>query len=138
LVNDDSGKKQNKNEGDDNLEIDSINGSDFTGEGVTQIHSNASSESYAQIAELEKELQKAKNEYLYLRADFDNYRKSVIKERSELIKFGAERVFIEVLGVLDNFERALQLEVTTESYGKFKEGIELTAAELKKTLEILG
>ena len=90
------------------------------------------------ISELSADLEKAKNDYLYLRADFDNYRKSVIRERSELIKYGAEHVFRELLEVLDNFERAQLVELTPETISLYKEGIDLTAIELKKMLEKFG
>lgn len=87
---------------------------------------------------LEEALTKAQNDYLYLRADFDNYRKGVIKERAELIRYGSERVFVELLNVLDTFERALTVEITPETVDNFKEGIVLTANELKRTLENFG
>ena len=90
------------------------------------------------IAALTADLEQAKNDYLYLRADFDNYRKSVIKERSDLIKYGSERVFRELLEVLDNFDRARRIELTPDSFSDYQEGISLTALELKKMLENFG
>jgi molecular chaperone GrpE len=89
-------------------------------------------------SKLAAELEKAKKDYLYLRADFDNYKKSVIKERSEMIKFGSERVFCELLGVLDTLDLALQTEVTAETLDKYKEGVSLTANQLLKTMERFG
>ena len=56
---------------------------------------------------IQQELAKAKNDYLYLLAEFDNYRKNAIKERSELVKYGSERFVRDFLGILDNFELAL-------------------------------
>lgn len=90
------------------------------------------------LENLAEELAKAKNDYLYLRADFDNYRKSVIKERSDLMKYGSERIVSAVLEVLDNFERALQTELTPETIPVYKEGIELTKNELKNALSKFG
>lgn len=84
------------------------------------------------------DLAKAKSDYLYLRADFDNYRKAVIKERSELVKYGSERILVELLEVMDNFERALNTELTPETIALYKEGVELTRNEFKKTLEKFG
>lgn len=82
--------------------------------------------------------EKLKNDYLYLRADFDNYRKSVLKDRSDLIKYGSERVFTELLDVLDNFDRALEAKLTPETIENYKTGISLTANELRKVLQKFG
>ena len=78
--------------------------------------------------------QKWKNEYLYLRAEFENYKKNAIKERSDLLKFGAERIARDVLEVVDNFERALEIKASAETLQSFKTGIEMTAKELKDAL----
>jgi molecular chaperone GrpE len=81
-----------------------------------------------------EEAAKWKNEFLYLKAEFENYKRHVIKERSELLKFGAERVARDILEVVDNFERALQVKVSPETFQNFKVGVEMTAKELKDTL----
>ena len=59
------------------------------------------------IAELEAKLKDQENKYLYLYADFENFKKRTIKERSELIKFGWENVARDLLQVLDNLERGI-------------------------------
>lgn len=82
--------------------------------------------------------EKLQKDYLYLRADFDNYRKSVIKDRADLMKYGSERVFTELLDVLDNFERALETKLTADTLENYKAGIALTASELRKVLQKFG
>ncbi len=82
----------------------------------------------------QEDVQKWKNEYLYLRAEFENYKKNAIKERSDLLKFGAERISRDVLEVMDNFERALEIKASAETLQNFKTGIEMTAKELKDAL----
>ncbi len=86
----------------------------------------------------QEEITKWKNEYLYLRAEFDNFRKQTIKERSDLLKFGAERMARDILEVMDNFERALQTPATPENTQTFRVGIEMTAKELKEALNKSG
>lgn len=81
-----------------------------------------------------EEATKWKNEFLYLKAEFENFKRNTIKERSELLKFGAERVTRDLLDVIDNFERALQVELTPDTMQTFKVGIEMTAKELKEAL----
>lgn len=113
----------------DSFEIESIGPSDGV-EGTADLDD--------QIKKLSEDLERCKNDYLYLRADFDNYRKGVIKERADLVKYGSERIFIELLEVIDNFERALAIEVTPETVDTYKEGVALTANELKKILNRFG
>ncbi len=91
-----------------------------------------------EIKKLQEQAEKYKNEGLYLRAEFDNYRRNMIKERSELIKFGGERLAKDLLSVLDNFERALEAKINTENMAAFKRGIEMTAADLKSLLQKHG
>ncbi len=90
----------------------------------------------------ESELQKAleqsekfKNDYLYLRAEFENYKRNALKERSELLKYSGEKFIRDFLEVVDNFERALETNVTAENFQTFRQGIEMTAQELKNLLQ---
>ncbi len=89
----------------------------------------------------ESELQKAqgqaekfKNEYMYLRAEFENYKRNVIKERSDLVKYGTERLIRDLLEIMDNFERALQMTVSAENFQTFAQGVQMTAQELRSML----
>ena len=84
---------------------------------------------------MKAELEKTKNDYLYLAADFDNYRKNAIKERSELVRYGSERLVREILAVMDNFERALESD---SDPGKFREGVQMIAQELRSMLQRNG
>jgi molecular chaperone GrpE len=100
--------------------------------------SDASFDVSEEIKKLQEQAEKYKNDYLYLRADFDNFKKQSIKERSDLIKYGAERFIRDLLGILDNFERALQTNVTSENFSTYKQGVEITATELKNLLQKHG
>jgi molecular chaperone GrpE len=83
---------------------------------------------------LKTEAEKSKNDLLYMRAEFDNYKRQAIKERSDLQKYGAERFVKDLLPVLDNFERALSMKVTAENFATFVKGVELTSIEIKTLL----
>lgn len=98
----------------------------------------ANGESETEVEKLKAELEKAKSDNLYLRADFDNFRKNSIKERSELMKYGSERLIQDFLGVLDNFERALQMEVKDGNWAAFRDGVNLIAGEMKSLLQRSG
>ncbi len=89
-----------------------------------------------EIAKLQAEAAKAKNDYLYLLAEFDNYRKNAIKERSDLTKYGSERFVREFLNVFDNFERALDAEGGSPE--SFREGVQMIAGEIRALLGNFG
>jgi molecular chaperone GrpE len=92
----------------------------------------------SEIKKLQEQSEKYKNDYLYLRAEFENFKRNAIKERSEALKYGSERIVNDILGVADNFERALQTKVTPEAFSTFVQGVEMTANELKNVLHRNG
>lgn len=59
------------------------------------------------LEEKEQELAEAKDRYLRLFADFDNYKKRILKEKSDIYEYGYETLLKELLPILDNFSRAL-------------------------------
>lgn len=90
------------------------------------------------LESVKAELEKAKKDYLYLFAEFDNYRKNALKERSELLKFGAERFVRDLLDVIDNFDRALATPATVETMEKFRSGVEMISGDLRALLDKHG
>ncbi len=74
---------------------------------------------------IEEKLALLNDSHLRLMADFDNYRKRTIKEKADLIKNAGERVIVDLLPIIDNFERALQTMETAEDVAAVKEGVEL-------------
>ena len=103
--------------------------------------SSTGQEATAARTELELSIEEAakwKNDFLYLKAEFENYKRNAIKERSDLLKFGTERIARDLLDVVDNFERALQTQPTAENIQTYKTGIEMTAKNLKDLLSKNG
>jgi len=92
----------------------------------------------ARIADLQAQVTKLTNDYLYLRAEFDNSRRQSIKERSDLVKYGGERLAKDFLDTLDIFEKALSTEVTAENWQTFVTGIQMTAQTLRAALQKHG
>ena len=92
----------------------------------------------SEIEKLKADLDKARKDHLYLLAEFENYKKNVIKERSDLRKYGSERLIIELLSVLDIFDTATKTMPTPENLDSFVKGMELTASELRATLSRFG
>ena len=77
------------------------------------------------VAQLEAQLEKEKKEYLFLMADFDNFRKRTIKEKGELIRNGAEKAMLALLPVVDDFERALASIEQSDDLDAVKEGVSI-------------
>ncbi len=86
------------------------------------------------ISELEAALEKEKKEYLFLRADFDNYRKRMLKDREELLRNAGEKVLRGILPIVDDFERGLAAIKDTEGADAVKQGMELIYNKLLKYL----
>jgi molecular chaperone GrpE len=57
--------------------------------------------------DLADKILKLNDQHLRLMAEFDNYKKRTLKERADLIKYSGERVFVDMLPIIDDFERAL-------------------------------
>ena len=60
---------------------------------------------------------------LRLQADFDNYKKRFEKERIEFIKFANEEIIVEILKILDDFERAVEAGKTKHDFDVLYKGI---------------
>lgn len=90
------------------------------------------------IAELEAQLANEKKEYVFLMAEFDNFRKRNAKEKVELIKNAAEKAMNDILPIIDDFERAIQANATTDDVNAVREGVELIYNKLIKYLECYG
>lgn len=84
------------------------------------------------------EAEKWKNDYLYLRAEFENYRRHAIKERSDLSKYGAERFLTDFVEVMDNLDRALLLQPTPEAFDSYVLGVQMIAKEIKAVMQKHG
>ena len=92
----------------------------------------------SEIEKMQAEVEKYKNDFLYLRAEFENYKRHAIKERSDLMKYAGERLAKDLLGIVDNFERALSIEVKPETLDTYVKGVEMTSKDLKSLLDKHG
>ena len=87
------------------------------------------------IAQLEEQLEHEKKEYLFLMADFENFRKRTLKEKADLIKNGTEGAMRELLPVVDDLERALDAINKGGDLDSLKEGVDLIYNKFVKYLE---
>lgn len=87
------------------------------------------------LQDAEEEITNLKDQLLRKIAEFDNYRKRTIKEKTELILNGGEKTVIAILPVLDDMERALANMEKAEDVAAVVEGVKLIH---KKFIDILG
>lgn len=119
-------------------EKDVKNESDVTSDGDTQQEDGEVAEEEDEIESLRKEVDAAKDKYLRLFSEFENFRRRTAKERLDLIQTSTEALMVELLPILDDFVRARE-SITPESEMKsVAEGVNLIESKLKRVLEQKG
>lgn len=106
---------------------------------------NAANETNTEVNEWEQKLQKAESEaaewkdkYIRLYSEFENFRHRTSREKLELIKTASEKVILELLPVVDDFERTQKALAESTDLEAIKEGINLVFHKLQKVLEKQG
>lgn len=87
---------------------------------------------------LEQKVAELTDRNLRLMAEFDNYRKRTLKERADLIKTAGENIFVNMLPLIDDFERALKAMETAQDVAAVKEGVQLIYDKFVKFLDQNG
>lgn len=88
--------------------------------------------------QLNDQLKEGHEKYLRLYSDFDNFRKRTQKEKADLINFASGDVIKDLLGVLDDFERALQSNESNQDIESIKEGFKLLHHKFDAALKQKG
>ncbi len=137
-------EKENISETED-IEATSINGEDSVDEQTSEnsIKDSETSDSEQNKEKVDNQEEKSeddkdiwKDKYIRLYAEFENYKKRTLKEKTELILNGSEKTITAILPVLDDFERALDNKA--DNIDSIKEGFELILKKFIKSLETLG
>ncbi|KXB78013.1 co-chaperone GrpE [Prevotella amnii] len=102
----------------------------------SQEESSEQEEKVDPTVKAQQEAEQWKDKYIRLVAEFDNYKKRTLKEKSELIINGSEKTINAVLPILDDFERALS--DNTEDPNSIKEGFNLIYKKFIETLKKIG
>lgn len=112
--------------------------------GETDANIDTSAEEIEEIEEMDEvtalknELAALKDDHLRLMAEYDNYRKRTLKEKSDLIKYGGEKIVVSFLDIMDDFELALENISKTKSVEGLAEGVELIQSKFISTLKAQG
>ena len=91
----------------------------------------------AELDEARAQIEKDRNDYLLLAADFDNYRKRTMREKADLLKNAAERVLLGLLPIVDDFERGITA-IPEKEDDACRQGLVLIYNKLNKFLESNG
>ena len=93
------------------------------------------------IADLEAKLAQSNDQYLRKAADFENFRKRVTREKQELAEFANQNLLLDLLPVIDDFERAIKSAESCSSlknskeFSSFFEGVTMIEKRLSSQLE---
>ena len=131
-------KKNKKNQNDEAKAVQQENQApeELSAEQQAVESENAQNEDTAAIiAQLKEQVEHEKKEYLFLMADFENFRKRTLKEKAELIKNGAESAMRDLLPVVDDLERALDAINKGGDIDSLKEGVNLIYSKFLRYLE---
>lgn len=90
-----------------------------------------------ELAKYKADLEKEKDKFLRLFAEFENYKRRTSKERIELFKTAGQEVMQAMLPVLDDFDRAM-VEIEKAKDKNLQKGVELISNKLRETLKTKG
>ncbi|MDE5789811.1 MAG: nucleotide exchange factor GrpE [Muribaculaceae bacterium] len=130
--------KDNEQQSPEAVVVDDVNATPAEESVAEEVVAEGAVEAEDEVAKLKEEVAKEKKEYLFLMAEFDNFRKRTLKEKSELIRNAGESAFKGLLPIVDDFERALKATENSEDAGSIREGMELIYKKLKKYMEQNG
>lgn len=122
----------------DAVVVDDVNATPQENDVAEEIVADEEVSLESEVEKLKSEVEKEKKEYLFLMAEFDNFRKRTLREKSELIKNAAESAFKGLLPIVDDFERALKASENSKDVDSLREGMELIYKKLVKYMDQNG
>lgn len=95
-------------------------------------------EEISEVEQLKAQVKEEENKYYRVLADYDNFKRRATLDKEALQKYKSQSVITNILPVLDNFERAMLVEVETEEAKSLKEGMDMIYRSLVDTLKSEG
>ena len=142
LLNKKKKTKMEENQTTENTEQkDILNENESVTNELPEIDENSTQQDEVQISDEEKfkaEASEWQNKYLRLYAEFDNFKRRTSKERLELLQIAGKDVIVDLLPVLDDFERAQKSIEKATDIEALKEGVKLVHHKLKNVLTNKG
>ena len=89
----------------------------------------------ARVQELEHENSDLKDQYLRKQADFENFRKRMTREKADAIAYANKQLLLDILQIIDDFERAIKSAEESRDFDSFHEGVALIEKQFTSMLE---
>ncbi|MFO8065888.1 MAG: nucleotide exchange factor GrpE [Spirochaetota bacterium] len=89
----------------------------------------------ARVEELERENSDLKNQYLRKQADFENFRKRMSREKADAIAYANKQLLLDIVTIIDDFERAIKSAEESRDFDSFHEGVALIEKQFTNMLE---
>ncbi len=122
--------KEEKNQGEGQTSQETSNKNNTTDATIQELA--------VKIEQIEKERDNLKDKYLRKAAEFENYKRRTEQEFAALSKYATEQLIIDILPVIDDFERSLHVSKNRREFGPFYKGIELIYQKFMQLLESKG
>ncbi|MBR2379123.1 MAG: nucleotide exchange factor GrpE [Bacteroidaceae bacterium] len=113
-------------------------GAEQTQENLPEEEVDETAKLTAEIDDLKAQIDKQKDDYLRLMAEFDNYRRRTLREKADLARNGGESCMKAILPVIDDVERAMQAVDSSNDVEALKEGVNLIYSKFRTYLEQNG
>lgn len=107
-------------------------------ENLPEVELDETAKLTAEIDDLKAQIDKQKDDYLRLMAEFDNYRRRTLREKADLVKTGGEACMKAILPVIDDVERAMQAVDSSNDVEALKEGVNLIYNKFRSYLDQNG
>lgn len=119
------------------IEIIDEKDEDTAGDSTSDLNQNSAKDLEEKIAELQQEKDDVYDKLIRLQAEYDNFKKRTQKEKQSERKYKSQDLVNELLPAIDNFERALQVEVSDEA-SNFVEGVSMVYRQIQDALNSQG
>ncbi|MCQ9206030.1 MAG: nucleotide exchange factor GrpE [Omnitrophica bacterium] len=106
--------------------------------GEKNLNSDSAAEGAKEITKNKQEYDALWDRFVRLQAEFENYKKRSYKERIEFIKFANEGLIMELLGIVDNFERGIKSAELKKDFDLLHQGVDMISKQLYTLLESKG
>lgn len=87
------------------------------------------------LKKAESEVAELKDSLLRKHADFENFRKRVIREKEETIKYGNTNLLLDLVDIIDDFERAINSAKDSKDFQQFHQGVQMIEKQFSSMLE---
>lgn len=105
---------------------------------VEQVIEETASEEPSELESVQQQLEEETNRHLRLRADYENFKRRVQLDREAADKYKSQGLLTNLLPVLDNFARAMEVETVSEESQSLRKGLEMVYKTLVEATEREG